>query len=106
MRRGAMGTAIGFAVLAIALVPITRAGAAGDPAVTISANCGGSAFCFSPSTLTISDGDTVTWTNSSGAEHFVGRCDPSSCDGASGGTGTDASFTSADVADGTSYSHT
>ncbi len=106
MRRGLGAIAIGLAVFVVALVPVTAAGAAGDPAVTISANCGGSTFCFSPATLTISDGDTVTWTNASGAEHFVGRCDPGSCDGASGGTGTDTTFTSADVPDGATYSHT
>lgn len=105
VRRGS-GLAAGFAVFVIALVPMSPAGAAGDPAVTISANCGGSTFCFSPSTLTIADGDTVTWTNSSGTLHFVGRCDPASCDGASGGTGTDTTFTTAQVANGATYSHT
>jgi plastocyanin len=106
VRRGLAAAAIGLALSVIALVPVTTAGAAGDPPVTISAACTGSAFCFSPSTLTISDGDTVTWTNASGSEHFVGRCDPSSCDGVSGGTGTDTTFTSADVPDGASYAHT
>ena len=77
--------AIGLAGFTIALVPVTAAGAAGDPAVTISASCGGAEFCFTPSTLTIADGDTVTWTNTSGTDHFVGRCDPASCDGTSGG---------------------
>jgi plastocyanin len=109
MRRGLAGVLIGLAGLLIALAPLTTAGAAGDPAVTISSSCGGPAFCFTPSTLTISDGDTVTWTNSSGAEHFVGRCDPANCSGAGGGTGTDATFTpadAADVPDGTNFSHT
>ena len=104
MHRGLVGIAIGLAGFGLALVP--AAAAAGDPAVTISANCGGSTFCFAPSTLTIADGDTVTWTNSSGTLHFVGRCDPGSCDGASGGTGTDPTFTSTQVADGATSSHT
>jgi len=91
---------------AISLAPISGASAAGDPAVTISANCGGPAFCFTPSTLTINDGDTVTWSNTSGAEHIVGRCDPASCDGANGGSGTDAGFTSGDVPAGATFSHT
>jgi plastocyanin len=109
MRRGLAAVLIGLAGSVIALAPATGAGAAGDPAVTISSSCGGPAFCFTPSTLTISDGDTVTWTNSSGAEHFVGRCDPAGCNGAGGGTGTDATFTpadAADVPDGATYSHT
>src|SRR5882757_9473923 len=91
---------------AISLASVSSAGAAGDPAVTIAANCGGQAFCFTPSTLTITDGDTVTWSNTSGAEHIVGRCDPASCNGAGGGTGTDAGFTSGDVPIGATYSHT
>lgn len=106
MRRGLAGVAIGLAGFAIALVPVTAAGAAGDPAVTISASCGGPAFCFTPPTLTITDGDTVTWTNSSGTDHFVGRCDPASCDGASGGTGTGATFGSSTISDGSTFSHT
>ncbi len=106
MRRGLAGAAIGLAGFAIALVPVTAAGAAADPAVTISASCGGPTFCFTPSTLTITDGDTVTWTNSSGTDHFVGRCDPAGCDGASGGTGTGPSFGSSIIPDGSTFSHT
>jgi len=79
--------------------------ASADPTVIISSHC--AAFCFVPDQLTVAVGDTVSWVNASGAEHTVTRCTPSACTGASGGTGTDASFGSADVAaaSGTTFSH-
>ena len=43
-------------------------------------------------------GATVTWTNTSGVEHTVARCTPAACNGASGGTGTDATFSKSTVA--------
>jgi plastocyanin len=106
VHRVLMGVAIGLTGFVISLMPVTSAGAAGDPVVSIPADCGGPAFCFSPSSLTITDGDTVTWTNASSADHLVGRCDPASCDGAGGGSGTDAGFTSGSVPMGASFSHT
>jgi plastocyanin len=106
VRRVLMGFAIGLTGFVISLTPATSAGAAGGPVVSIPADCGGPAFCFSPSSLTINDGERVTWTNTSGADHLVGRCDPASCDGASAGTGTDAGFTSGSVPTGASFSHT
>jgi hypothetical protein len=58
--------------------------------------------------MTIVAGDRVTWVNKSGAAHTVTRCTPAACNGASGGTGTDTSFTSGDVgaASGASFTHT
>ena len=106
MRRLFAGVLIGLTASVISLASMSRAGAAGDPAVTISANCGGQAFCFTPSTLTINDGDTVTWSNASGADHIVSRCDPGYCDGTGGGSGTDAAFTSGDVPMAATFSHT
>ncbi len=44
-------------------------------------NCGTSMFCYSPSSLTVTAGDTVTWVNNSTAPHTVTRCDPSTCPG-------------------------
>jgi plastocyanin len=106
VRRVLMGVAIGLTGFVISLTPATGAGAAGDPVVTIPAYCSGYAFCFTPSTLTINDGDTVMWTNASGADHLVGRCDPASCAGAGGGSGNDAGFTMGSVSIGGSFSHT
>ena len=76
-----------------------------DPTVTISSHC--TVFCFVPAQLTVAVGDTVSWVNTSGAEHTVTRCTPAGCNGMSGGTGTDTSFGSADLAaaSGTTFSH-
>jgi plastocyanin len=64
--------------------------------VTVSANC--ASFCFVPANTTVSVGGTVTWVDKSGAAHNISRCTPANCDGASGGTGTDAKFTAAHLA--------
>jgi plastocyanin len=63
-------------------------------AVTINgaAACSGTTFCFAPATANVPSGDTVTWTNQSGAAHTVTRCDPAACSGTDGGTGTDPAF--------------
>jgi plastocyanin len=67
--------------------------AATDHVVNISSKC--NVFCFAPAQITIAAGDTVTWMNTTDAEHIVARCAPSACTGVNGGTGTDATFTSA-----------
>ena len=74
--------------------------------VVISSNC--SLFCFVPAVLTVKVGETVTWVNRSGAPHNVTRCSPALCDGASGGNGTDATFTAGDIGDasGATFRHT
>ena len=94
-----------------ALPIVTDSGPAGaetgDTTVTISADCpGGDLYCFSPASVTIPDGATVTWDNQSGTDHTVTCCDAASCDGASGGTGTDSGFSNGGVADGGSFSYT
>jgi len=103
-----LAVSVGFVGSLIALVPASGAGPAADPAVTISANCGVYQFCFTPATITITDGETVTWSNQSGTEHIVSRCDPASCDGngPGTGTGTDSGFTTGDVPTGGTFSHT
>src|SRR5262249_53702267 len=88
--------------------------AANDPApaakiaVGTGAACpGGAIFCFTPAAVTVRTGDTVEWTNTnSGAPHTVTRCSPAQCEGASGGTGTDASFTSVNLDVGGAVNHT
>jgi plastocyanin len=49
-------------------------------------------FSFSPASLTVKAGDTVTWTNNDTATHTV--------------TADDNSFTSSDLAPGASFKHT
>lgn len=75
-------------------------------AVTIQGtpNCGGSSFCYTPATVTVPSGDTVTWTNQSGATHTVTRCTPAACSGTDGGTGTDPAFDHQNIANGASTS--
>jgi plastocyanin len=42
-------------------------------------DCGTSLFCYNPSSLTVTAGDTVTWVNNSTASHTVTSCGPSAC---------------------------
>jgi LPXTG-motif cell wall-anchored protein len=76
--------------------------------VTIKSGTGACLFCFSPAAVTIPAGASVTFTNTSGADHTVARCTPSACNGESGGTGTDSAFSQATVAvpAGQSFSYT
>jgi LPXTG-motif cell wall-anchored protein len=115
MRKFGAPLVVLFASLALVAgsvaVGATAAGAAtgSDPTVTIQATgCGGALFCFSPASITVTDGGTVTWMNASGVQHTVTRCASGPCSGTSGGTGTDASFASGAIAmaNGASFSHT
>jgi plastocyanin len=56
---------------------------------------GNSTFAFSPSTMSIKAGTTVTWTNNTVAPHTVtsDAGDPASFNGSLSGTGTTFSFT-------------
>jgi plastocyanin len=97
MRRTALillrlGASLALVVGGAQVVSTTSAAAA--TAVTINgvAGCTGTIFCYVPPTVTVSSGDTVTWTNQSGAPHTVTRCDPSACNGTDGGTGADPAF--------------
>jgi plastocyanin len=76
--------------------------------VTIKSGTGACFFCFSPAEVTIPAGASVTFTNKSGTDHTVARCTPAACNGVSGGTGTDATFSNSTVAvpAGVSFDHT
>jgi plastocyanin len=64
-------------------------------------DCGTSMFCYSPSSLTVTAGDTVTWVNNSTASQTVTRCDPSACAGFGSGSGRQSGPTSRTIkADG------
>ncbi len=77
--------------------PITRARATTTPQSAEAAthtvgidgtpNCGSSMFCYNPSSLTVTVGDSVTWVNNSTAPHTVTRCNPSACSGNGPGSG-------------------
>jgi plastocyanin len=88
---------------------LTPGAADAATAVTINgaASCSGATFCFVPAAATVPSGDTVTWTNQSGAPHTVTRCDAANCNGTDGGTGTDPAFDmSVASANGTAVSQT
>ena len=88
---------------------LTPGAAHAATAVTINsaAGCSGTTFCYVPPSVTVASGDTVTWTNQSGAGHTVTRCDAANCNGTDGGTGTDPAFDlSVASANGTAVSQT
>jgi plastocyanin len=100
---GVAGSVVGIVVLAFfSAVPATAA----QSSVKITAGCSGTLYCFTPSSITIHDGDTVVWTNTSHVGHTVTRCDAGACNGTGAGTGTDASFTSGNISGGGTLSHT
>lgn len=74
------------------IVAPDAAHAAGAVTINSAASCSGTTFCYVPPTVTVASGDTVTWTNQSGAAHTVTRCDATNCNGTDGGTGTDPAF--------------
>ena len=89
-----------------AAAPVAKPRAVSGPTVVASSNC--ATFCFVPAGLTVAVGQTVTWVNRTGAPHNVTRCTPAACNGASGGTGTDTTFTAGDIgaASGATFRHT
>ena len=70
-----------------------------------SGSCASTIYCYVPESLTVTVGDTMRWTDVSGSPHTVTRCTTAACDGHDGGTGTDASFTRADVDTGHDFTH-
>jgi plastocyanin len=108
MRRMASIAAALFGASAFSLMTASATSAAGGT-VTIKSGSGctgGATFCYAPSALSVTDGSTVTWTDSTGAPHTVTRCDATSCGSLGPGTGTDTSFTSLSVTPGNSVSQT
>lgn len=68
--------------------------------------CSSPSYCYTPATVTVFPGDTVTWSNGSDAPHTVTRCTPSACAGNGPGTGPDDGPASGTVAANGSYSFT
>jgi plastocyanin len=65
----------------------------------------GQEFCFSPQTLTVTSGTTVTWSNATSADHTVTRCTTAACP-VGPGTGSDAAFGSGLLGAGQTFSAT
>ena len=113
-RRALMPTLLGMALLALALLALgcggsssttttiapsaTTAGTTAATSATTSAGGGGANavsianFAFSPASITVKVGDSVTWTNNDSTTHTV--------------TADDNSFSSGDLAPGATFSFT
>jgi plastocyanin len=104
---------IGLMAAGVALVAADAAtGATAVPAAAATAtieirtgSCPATIYCYTPDSLTVTVGDLVRWTDVSGTPHTVTRCTIAACDGHDGGTGTDASFTRADIDTGHDFTH-
>jgi plastocyanin len=94
-------TVAGSLLIAAVVVAVPAAARADSVPRTVrirfGTDCASGGFCFEPPTLTIADGDKVTWEDDSPEMHTVTRCTPAVCNGIDGGTGTDASFTGGSV---------
>jgi large repetitive protein len=92
----ATATAAAFACSGLVLAVTSSGGAAGPTAKTAAVaiqNGGpcGQIFCFTPQTMTVTSGTTVTWDNQTSVNHTVTRCTTSACP-VGPGTGSDAAF--------------
>ncbi len=100
-----------FTLSATGLIVLTQPHLASAATHTIAINgapdCGTSMFCYSPSSLTVTAGDTVIWVNNSTAPHTVTRCDPSACSGNGPGNGGESGPSSPTInASGGTFSFT
>ena len=89
------------------VLSVATTGGASTPVAVAIQNGGscGQIFCFSPQTLTVTSGRTVTWSNATTADHTVTRCDTTACP-VGPGTGTDAPLSSGLLGAGQTFSVT
>jgi plastocyanin len=101
---------VGVVALAVAgaiATPLTAG--AGGASVSMKEGppgCSTPSYCYTPNSVTIAPGDTVTWTDLSDAPHTVTRCTPAACQGNGPGTGTDNGPQSGTVNPNQTYSFT
>lgn len=82
--------------------------AAGGAVVAVDIQTGGPCgqeFCFSPQSITVNPGTTVTWSNTTEVTHTVTRCTMAAC-GVGPGSGTDPAFDSGFLGAGQTFSVT
>jgi plastocyanin len=89
--------AISALSLAIVVATSTPAAAALSNVTITSSQCGGTFFCYKPSSLMVTDGGMVKWTDTTGVSHTVTRCTAAACSGTGPGSGT-GTLTSGSVA--------
>jgi plastocyanin len=95
----------GFALSIVAATSMASAAAPASVTIT-STGCNGTLFCYKPPTLTVTNGGSVEWMNSTAVQHTVTRCTPAACNGTGPGSGTDSKFTSAAIAAHGTFTHT
>ena len=98
--------ALGAGALALALTATTTSAATSTTVTISSTGCSGTLYCFKPGSLTITDGTTVLWSNSTAAPHTVTRSTSAACRGNGPGSGTASTFTNGSIAANGSFSHT
>jgi plastocyanin len=101
-----LGPAVALVLGGLQILAPDAAGAATAVTIDGPTGCTGTTYCYTPPTVTVASGDTVTWTSQSPAPHTVTRCDPSVCNGTDGGTGTDPTFDQSAPNTGNSVSQT
>jgi plastocyanin len=111
MSRWKLVAAAAFASSGLALASLATGvgeGPAAASTVAVAIQNGGACgqiFCYSPQTLTITSGTTVTWSNMTSASHTVTRCTTAACP-VGPGTGTDGAFGSGILGAGQTFSVT
>jgi plastocyanin len=91
MRYGARVSILALAAGGLLVTGVLTAQAASQTVLIVASGTTGcaSAFCFQPAQLSVTAGDSVTWTNATTVAHTVTRCTAASCSGQDGGTGGD-----------------
>ena len=97
-------SALSFSVVVATATPV--AAATSNVSISSMQCAGGKLFCYKPSSLTVTNGNGVKWTDTSGVQHTVTRCTVAACGSPGPGSGTDSTFTSATIAPNGTFTHT
>ena len=68
--------------------------------------CPRTGYCFTPASVSVSAGSSVTWTDLSDANHTITRCTASACNGVGPGSGADSGPASGQISQNNSFSMT
>src|SRR5438552_15754754 len=89
-------SALSFSIVVATAAPV--AAATSNVSISSMQCAGGKLFCYKPSSLTVTNGNGVKWTDTTGVQHTVTRCTVAACGSPGPGSGTDSTFTSATIA--------